>query len=126
MQAVKSSVVAGATKLVSATGDAAQSSIITVVALFVLPLVVSILTLRAVVNKDSYQNYNILSLVITASYLVGVGLYLVILRSGMDADALLTTLLALVMICVGVLVATGGAATLAWDAESSLREPKAN
>jgi hypothetical protein len=77
------------------------------------------------VNKDSYENYNILALIITSSYLMGVTLYLLILGAGMNADSLLTTLLSLVMLCAAVLVATGGAATLAWDAEASLRKAKA-
>jgi hypothetical protein len=89
--------------------------------MFVLPFVVSILTLRSVVNKDSAQNYTILSLIISGSYIVGLVLYLLLINADLSSDALQTTLLSLIMLCTAVLVTTGGAMTLAWDAESSTR-----
>jgi len=99
----------------------AQTSIVSVIAMFVLPFVVSILTLRAIANKDSVQNYTVMSLIITGSYLIGAVGYVLILRAGMNTDAQLMTLLSLVMLCAAVLVSTGGAATLAWDAEATVK-----
>ena len=99
----------------------AQASIWTLVAMFLLPLVVSILTLRAAANKNSVQNYSVMALIITGSYLVGAIGYVLILRSGMDSDSQLVTLLSLVMLCTAVLVSTGGAATLVWDADATVK-----
>ena len=98
-----------------------QTSLVTVVAMFLLPLVLSILTLRAVADKDSVQNYDIMALIITGSYLIGAVGYVLILRSGMNTDAQLITLLSLSMLCAAILVSTGGAATLAWDAEATIK-----
>jgi hypothetical protein len=98
-----------------------QTSIFSVIAMFVLPLVVSILTLRASANKDSVQNYTVMALIITGSYLAGAVGYVLILRSGMDSDSQLVTLLSLVMLCTAVLVSTGGAATLVWDADATVK-----
>jgi hypothetical protein len=98
-----------------------QTSIVSVIAMFVLPLVVSILTLRASANKDSMQNYTVMALIITGSYLAGAVGYVLILRSGMDSDSQLVTLLSLVMLCTAVLVSTGGAATLVWDADATVK-----
>ena len=99
----------------------AQTSIVSVIAMFVLPFVVSILTLRSIANKDSLQNYTVMSLIITGSYLIGAVGYVLILRAGMNTDAQLVTLLSLVMLCTAVLVSAGGAATLAWDAEATIK-----
>jgi len=101
--------------------SAVQASLATVVAMFLLPLVLSILTLRAVADKDSVQNYDIIALIITGSYLIGAVGYVLILRSGMNTDAQLITLLSLSMLCAAILVSTGGAATLAWDAEATIK-----
>lgn len=98
-----------------------QTSIFSVVAMFLLPLVVSILTLRASADKDSVQNYTVMALIITGSYLAGAVGYVLILRSGMDSDSQLVTLLSLVMLCAAVLVSTGGAATLVWDADATVK-----
>ena len=98
-----------------------QTSIITLVAMFLLPLVVSILTLRAAANKNSVQNYNVMALIITGGYLAGAIGYVLILRSGMNSDNQLITLLSLVMLCAAVLVSTGGAATLVWDADATVK-----
>jgi len=104
-----------------------QGSTVTVVGMFVLPFVISCLALRATVNKDSVQNYTILSLIITASYLLGAVLYVFLLLFNKDCgqDTLLLTILVLAMICAGVLVSTGGATTLAWDAESTIKNRSA-
>jgi len=99
----------------------AQTSIVSVIAMFVLPFVVSVMTLRAIANKDSMQNYTVMALIITGSYLLGAVGYVIILRSGMDTDSQLITLLFLVMLCAAVLVSTGGAVTLAWDAEATIK-----
>ena len=93
----------------------------TLVAMFLLPLVVSILTLRAAANKNSVQNYNVMALIITGGYLAGAIGYVLILRSGMNSDNQLITLLSLVMLCAAVLVSTGGAATLVWDADATVK-----
>ena len=98
-----------------------QTSIMTLVAMFLLPLVVSILTLRAAANKNSVQNYNVMALIITGGYLAGAVGYVLILRSGMNSDNQLITLLSLVMLCAAVLVSTGGAATLVWDADATVK-----
>jgi len=98
-----------------------QTSIMTLVAMFLLPLVVSILTLRAAANKNSVQNYSVMALIITGSYLAGAIGYVLILRSGMDSDNQLITLLSLVMLCAAVLVSAGGAATLVWDADATVK-----
>ena len=99
----------------------AQNSIVTLIAMFLLPFVVSILTLRAVANKDSVQNYTIMSLIITGSYLVGAVGYLLIIRLNMSTDSQSITLLSLVMLCTAILVSTCGAATLAWDADATIK-----
>lgn len=99
----------------------AQTSIVTLIAMFLLPFVLSILTLRAVANKDSLQNYDVMALIVTGGYLIGAVGYVLILRSGMNTDTQLITLLSLVMLCAAILVSTGGAATLAWDAEATIK-----
>jgi len=124
MQAVTAgirSAYVGAKAGVQATGQVVQATVVTVVAMLLLPILVSILTLRATVNKDSVQNYTVLSLIVTGSYLIGAVFYVLVLRAGLDSDALLRTLLTLVMMCAAVLVATGGAATLAWDADATVK-----
>jgi hypothetical protein len=108
--------------LQSSLGGLANSSVIPV-AIFLLPLSVSICTFQAIANKDSVQNYTLLSLIFGGSYLVGILGYvflLVLYPSDSDRMSLLYALMFIVMFCFASTIAAGGVASLALDANTTV------
>ena len=92
-----------------------------VVIAIAVPLLVSVCALRVLAGKDSFDNNLRFQLIIGGSYLLGLAIYALILNMSMTPEALQNTLLAIVMMCLAVTIATGGAAVLALDANTTIK-----
>jgi hypothetical protein len=106
----------------SAVGSLAISSIAPI-AIFVLPFSLSVSAYTAIANKDTVQNYTLLSLIFFGSYLTGlIGYVLLLILYPLQDErmTLMYTVLFVIMFCFAITVAAGGVASLALDANTTV------